>query len=116
MAAINSTDVTVSFVAPASGTVYVDLDCLVEQLTNGATTFFGLLTHGTTTQVGDYAEVTLLETEPEQIRGRCTVEYSGLTASDTYQVDFGAYCSTAGDSRELMGVGIGPIVMTVWGS
>ena len=84
LAAIDTTNMTVSFTAPASGQVLVRLTAFVVTAA-GVSSFWALFTHGTTTQVGNsmqYASGAGNVT----VTTACLV--TGLTPGTTYQWDW----------------------------
>jgi hypothetical protein len=121
-AALDTTNITVSFIAPASGNVLLRMSIAVDKGGASAGATLGVVTHGTSTQVGVQAGVL-----DGSATGSTTATYvsvpqkiTGLTPGNTYQWDMAAVVNvtgpvmiagnpTTGGSR----VG-GPAVMEVW--
>ncbi len=95
MTAVDDINLTISFIAPASGNVLVRLTgaAYIAAATRG---YWGLLDHTSHTQVGfsDLAGVGNA-TDAYFAGSTCAFEITGLTPDNTYQYDW-AYCINSG--------------------
>lgn len=97
LVAIDSTNLTVSFVAPPSGKVLVRLEGHITNETGGDKVVWALVKHGETTQVGDAGIAS--DSNNAGIRP-LTILVSGLVAGETYQYDW-AWAVSAGKAKQL---------------
>jgi hypothetical protein len=115
-AAVDTTNMTFSFVAPASGDVLIRLSASI-YISSGIL-YFCLFTHNTLTQVGD----TMLAGSVAATTSAATATIlTGLTPGQTYQLDWGFFCVSPGaavisaiGAQGAPGTNGGPAVMEVW--
>lgn len=96
LAAVDSTNLTISFTAPSSGKVLVRLSADGQADTSASDNImsWGLVTHGTTTQQGNlYSTSQTLSGANMRIRITTTIYVTGLTGGTAYQFDW-AYLAT----------------------
>jgi hypothetical protein len=117
LTAFDTTNLTVSFVAPASGDVLVRLTGAVQNL--GSEALFGLLDHTTGDQVGVTAFLSDDASGTGILNQSVVIKVTGLVSGDTYQYDWAGV--SAGLNMFCIGVqGIpspiyaGPACMEVW--
>lgn len=116
LAAVDSTNLTVSFTAPSSGNVLVRLNAVAAG-GSGYESYWALFTHSTTTQQG----LTFgLGTLANATRVTAPIEVTGLTSGTSYQFDW-AYASASSSSYLYLGgtgttgspYPVGPAIMEV---
>ena len=98
MTAVDTTNLTISFVAPASGNVLVELTGNNSSSAASTNTYWGIATHNTTTVQGSLA-IPSNGTVSLNITTRHYV--SGLTAGTTYQYDW-IFASIAGQTDTIL--------------
>jgi hypothetical protein len=86
--AVDSTNLTISFVAPPSGNVLVRLSGAVDS--TDAMSYFCLLTHGTTTQISKTGIAAASNANADSRSVPFSI--TGLTPGNTYQYDWGYFC------------------------
>jgi hypothetical protein len=116
--ALDTTNLTASFTAPASGRVLVRLTANGRISSSSANLFWGLVTHSTTTQVGDALNVT-----QNTLAGTIAAAMilSGLTPSTVYNLDWAFAVAGTGTGSVFYGGGTtinagstGPAIIEVW--
>lgn len=119
LAAVDATNLTVSFVAPTSGTVLVRQSAIGYMNSATFQGWWGIVTHGTSTVVGVPALVTQVAA-PESLS---TVQViTGLTSGQTYQWDWAFGSNNASGTTHIIALGStgtlatpgGPAAMEVW--
>lgn len=117
--AVDATNLTISFTAPASGKVLVRLNAIAGLTSNADLGYWGLLQHSTTNLVGDLEAV--VSSTAEAFRATAPIYLTGLTAGQTYQYDWahaaqsGATMSTDyGGANSTGANNFGPAIMEVW--
>lgn len=120
--AIDTTNLTLSFTAISSAVV-IELEGWAGIFggTTGAQLYWGLLTHGTSTQVGYTTTALNSDAAGLSPRVRALIRLTGLNAGNTYQVDWAWGASNASDIWSMFvqattgtpgsGEGGGPAVM-----
>lgn len=121
LAAIDTTNLTVGFIAPSSGTVVVELEGLVG-VVSGSTAeslYWALFSHGTTTQVGYTTQAMASNDASIYARVQATIRITGLTYGTTNQIDW-AWCTNSGSQsygmyvQTVTGPSVGPAIMRVY--
>src|ERR1700757_4493576 len=109
LAAIDTTNLTISFVAPSSGNVMVVLQGNPRASNNASADWlgWGLVTHGTTTLVSDLMNTIQPVNQPGgglQVEANIVARFhiTGLTAGTTYQYDWAYQVSGTGSSQPVM--------------
>jgi hypothetical protein len=119
---IDATNLTISFVAPASGKVLVRLSGAAGGGGASATSWC-LLDHTSSVQLGYTHVVNSSVSSIEVIATSIPILLTGLTPNTTYQVDWAYLCAGAGSASYLYvqgGTGLpstayaGPATMEVW--
>jgi len=99
LAAFDTTNLTVSFTAPASGQVWAELIGVITVGTAGTNAFWGVATHNTTTVQGSLTMATQTST---QINGRAMILITGLTPGSSYQYDWVGATGTTGSVTQTL--------------
>jgi len=117
--ALDSTNLTVSFVMPPTGVVYIELDASVKAL-SGSSLFWGMVAHGTTSLASDIDNMTLQGTSVGPGPAVALIKFTG-TSGTLYGLDWAATCSGATAQNTYYGGGTtiattnyGPACITVW--
>ncbi|MGB6771186.1 MAG: hypothetical protein WBF51_04195 [Candidatus Dormiibacterota bacterium] len=94
--ALDTTNATVSFTAPPSGQVRIRVVFSGVASTASAVIGFGLVTHNTTTAVGNWTDITIPTTAAAEPSSPVTVETRilSLTPGTAYQYDFAGTVSS----------------------
>ena len=98
-AVFDATNLTVTFTAPASGKVLVELSGYIQVGTAGTSAIWNVCTHGGTTPVGTWMSATA-GVNGVNVTTRCYV--SGLTAGNSYQWDWLAQTGNSGTVTQTL--------------
>jgi len=99
LAAFDTTNLTITFTAPASGQVWAELIGVITVGTAGTNAFWGVATHNTTTVQGS---LTMVAQTSTQINGRAMILITGLTPGSSYQYDWVAATGTTGSVTQTL--------------
>lgn len=97
LVAVDTTNLTVTFTAPASGAVFVELTGVVNLSSAGNNAWWGVATHNTVTALGGLVAVAQ---GVNSINATARIYISGLTSGTSYQYDW-IYAATTGITQTL---------------